>query len=165
MNKKIIGISVLIFVIGIFVWIAKPGLQNNGSPPPVSSNGVLVVEESNVYYFGTISMAAGKVNHIFKVKNTGSEAVTINKIYTSCMCTTATLLKGEKSFGPYGMVGHGFIPRVNQVINPDEEAAVEVVFDPAAHGPAGVGEIERVVTLENNVGSPIEIFFNALVTP
>src|SRR3989344_3072231 len=100
MNKKIIGISGLIFVIGIFVWIAKPGLQNNGSPPPVSSNGGLVVEESNVYYFGTISMAAGKVNHIFKVKNTGSEAVTINKIYTYCMCTTATLLKGEKSFGP-----------------------------------------------------------------
>ena len=42
---------------------------------------------------------------------------------------------------------------------------VEVVFDPTAHGPAGVGKIERVVTLENNSSSDLNIMFSAFVTP
>ena len=63
------------------------------------------------------------------------------------------------------MGGHGFIPSINETINPGEEASVEVVFDPKAHGPAGVGKIQRVVTIDNNAGSPMELSFSALVTP
>ena len=63
------------------------------------------------------------------------------------------------------MPGHGAIPRINQTINPNEEAVVEVVFDPAAHGPAGVGRIGRTVVIENNSGAPVELSFIALVTP
>ena len=81
------------------------------------------------------------------------------------MCTTASLIIGDKQFGPVGMPGHGAIPTINQTINANEEATVEVVFDPAAHGPAGVGRIERIVTLENNAGRPVVLQFAALVTP
>lgn len=81
------------------------------------------------------------------------------------MCTVATLgIRGER-FGPYGMPGHGFIPKIGQTINPNEEAIVEVVFDPAAHGPAGVGRIQRIITIENDSGQPLELQFTALVTP
>lgn len=110
-------------------------------------------------------MAAGKVEHSFKIKNAGAEPVIIAKMYTSCMCTTASLLKNGKQFGPYGMPGHGLIPKLNKLINPNEEAIVKIVFDPAAHGPAGVGKIQREITIENNTDQPLTLQFTALVTP
>src|SRR3989338_9291809 len=165
MSKAIIGIGIAVVVLGGLVWMARPGTQSNSIASPASSNGTLIVEEANNYDFGTISMAAGKVKHTFKIKNTSNEAVVISKMYTSCMCTTATLAIGSKQFGPFGMPGHGATPLINQTINPNEEASVEVVFDPAAHGPAGVGRIQRVVTLENNSGQQVELQFSAAVTP
>ncbi len=164
MNKTIISIAAVVFILGGLIWIARPSSQSKAAPP-LTSNGTLTVEETNDYNFGTISMAAGSVTHQFKIKNTGNEAVNIGKMYTSCMCTTALLIAGGKQFGPYGMPGHGFIPAIDQSINSGEEAIVEVVFDPAAHGPAGVGRIQRVVTMENNAGKPIEFQFTATVTP
>ena len=164
MNKTIIGITIGIVILGVLIWIARPDDQNTISAT-ASSNGSLTVEEASNYDFGSISMAAGKVKYQFKIKNTSAEAVTISKMYTSCMCTTAALMMNGKQFGPVGMPGHGAIPKINQTINPNEEAIVEVVFDPAAHGPAGVGRIQRSVTLENNAGKPIELMFAAMVTP
>lgn len=81
------------------------------------------------------------------------------------MCTTAVLVIDDKRSGPYGMPGHGFIPKINETMNVGEEATVEVIFDPAAHGPAGVGRIERKITIENNAGQSLELEFTALVTP
>lgn len=164
MNKTLIGISVGILVLGGLIWIARPDSQGN---PTISakSNGTLTIEEANNYDFGSISMAAGKVKHQFKIKNTSNEALVINKMYTSCMCTTAELMAGGKQFGPYGMPGHEAIPKIQGIVNPNEEATVEVVFDPAAHGPAGVGRIQRTITLENNAGQPVELSFSAIVTP
>ena len=163
MNKITIGVIVAILVLGGLIWIARPDSQSNTLS--TKSNGILAVEEANNYDFGTISMAAGKVNYQFKIKNTSGEAVTINKIYTSCMCTTAALTAGGKQFGPYGMPGHGAIPKIEGVVSPNDEAVVEVIFDPAAHGPAGVGRIQRTIILENNAGQPVELQFAAIVTP
>lgn len=163
MNKIILGIIVAAAALGGLVWLARPQSKSD-TVLSANSNGVLAVDEGS-FDFGSISMAAGTVAHRFKIRNTGSESVSIEKIYTSCMCTTAALEAGGKRFGPYGMPGHASIPSINQAINPNEEAVVEVVFDPAAHGPAGVGRIERVVVVENNAGKPIEFGFVAVVTP
>ena len=169
MQKNIIGVAIALIVLLGIVWIAKPNPQINKETASLSSspnsNGILSVEGSSDYDFGTVSMAKGDVKYLFKIKNTGTEAVVINKIYTSCMCTTATIDIGNKKFGPYGMPGHGFIPKINEALNPGEEADVEVTFDPKAHGPAGVGRIERVVSIENNTGQPLEFGFTATVTP
>ena len=165
MNKTIIGIIVSILVLGGLVLIARPDASGSGATLPAASNAALSVEEANNYDFGTISMAEGIVKHQFKVKNTGGEAVVINKIYTSCMCTTASLMMGGKQLGTYGMPGHVAVPRINQTMSPNEEAIIEVAFDPAAHGPAGVGRIQRTVTIENNAGQPVELIFSAMVTP
>ena len=164
MNKTIISITIGILVLGGLIWMARPDAESQ-SQAPTTSSGVLAVEESNAYDFGSISMAAGKVSRQFTIRNTGSETVTISKMYTSCMCTTATLITASGQFGPVGMPGHGVIPSINLKINPNDEAIVNVVFDPAAHGPAGVGRIQRIVTLENSAGAPIELQFSATVTP
>ena len=164
MNKTIIGTFIAISVLGGLIWIARPDAQGTSSTP-ASSNGTLTLEETSNYDFGTISMAAGKVTHQFKIKNTSSEAVIINKIYTSCMCTTAMLTIGDKQLGPYGMPGHEDIPRIDQMVNPNEEVTIDAVFDPSAHGPAGIGQIQRTITLENNAGQPVELSIAATVTP
>ena len=165
MTKIIISIGATIVALGGLVWIAQPNASGPAAPQIQASNGSLTVLEASRYDFGNISMAAGKVKYVFKIKNTGTEAVTINKMFTSCMCTSALLTVGERKIGPYGMPGHGFVPTINQVVQPAVEITVEAVFDPAAHGPAGVGQINRVITLENNAGAPVELQIAAFVTP
>lgn len=164
-NKIITGTVVAVLAFTGIIWFARPAAKNN-DPILVKIASAFTVEGGEKFDFGTISMAAGKVNHRFKIKNTANETVTINKMYTSCMCTTALLMaSGGKQFGPYGMPGHGFTPSIDQAINSNEEVSVEVVFDPAAHGPAGVGVIQRSVMLENSAGQPVELQFSATVTP
>lgn len=165
MNKNIItGIVVGLILFAGIVWVARPNGNNTGAVVQPSSNGVLEAAEQS-FDFGVISMAAGPVTHRFTVKNTGIDPVTVSKMYTSCMCTTSVLQKGDKRFGPYGMPGHGFIPKMNAQVGPGEEVLVDVTFDPAAHGPAGVGSISRVVILENNAGDNVELQISAEVTP
>lgn len=120
--------------------------------------------EKDSYDFGAISMAKGKVTKIFSAINNTSEIIVAKKLYTSCMCTKATLTKNDKTFGPFGMPAHGFIPEINENIEPGQEVQIEAVFDPAAHGPAGVGPIERKVVLETSDGQ-LEFNFKAQVTP
>lgn len=164
MNKTIIGIIIGVLVLVGLVWIAQPDGQNSNIVSETST-GMLAVADTSNHDFGTISMAEGNVSHTFKITNNSEGTVVINKLYTSCMCTTAKLFLSGKQFGPFSMPGHGAIPKVDQSINPGEEAEIEVVFDPQAHGPAGVGKIQRTITIENNAGQPIVLQFSAIVTP
>ncbi len=164
MSKNVIisivtGIGLLA---GLF-WIARPSAPEDSQATP-SGNGRLVVSEAS-FDFGSVSMANGTVHKIVAVKNEGPDAVTIGKISTSCMCTTATFEKDGQRYGPFGMPGHAYIPKINQRLGAGEQANVEIAFDPAAHGPAGVGRVDRSVYLENGAGRPLEIQFTATVTP
>ena len=161
-KNTILSIIVIIgFLIGL-IWISQSpkNLENNFS----SSGNVLSAQEL-LFDFGTISMAAGNVTHEFTINNSGTEPITIKRLYTSCMCTTASLITSQERIGPFGMPGHGFMPRLNETILSGEEAIIEVVFDPTAHGPAGIGLAERVVYVENNAGSPLQLKFKAMVKP
>lgn len=164
MQKIIFGIVIAVVVVGGLILVARPDSKNNTASISSGSPGTLNAEELS-FDFGTVSMANGNVSRSIKIKNTGVNSVVIGKMYTSCMCTVASLIKNGEKFGPFGMPGHGFVPAINESMNPDEEATVEIVFDPNAHGPAGVGRIQRVITIENNGGQPLELEFTALVTP
>lgn len=133
---------------------------------PARTGGTLVADELS-YDFGKISMKDGNVSKTFKVTNTGGEDVNVPSLYTSCMCTTAYILNvnGTKK-GPFGMPGHGaVVAKANEVIKAGETREIEVVYDPNAHGPAGVGLIERSVFLEDENKSVVEFKFRASVTP
>lgn len=119
------------------------------------------------YDFGRISMKNGLVEKTFAVTNTNSEDVFVEKITTSCMCTTAFITRADgEEKGPYGMVGHGAsVPKANETIKAGETRTVRVVFDPNAHGPAGVGLIERLVMLEDSTGGRLDLSISATVTP
>lgn len=166
-QKLVIGGMGTIVALVLLLWVAFPRTPATHPSGQVASEktigGLTASEES--YDFGSISMAKGKVSHTFSVKNTADEPIVIAKLSTSCMCTTATLAVNGTRKGPFGMPGHGIIPNINQSINPGKEAQVEVVFDPAAHGPSGVGRIDRLVYLESESGSKFQLGIRATVTP
>ena len=130
----------------------------------VSSSSALS-SDSTYYDFGSISMANGEVAYEFKVKNVTDQKVEIGKMYTSCMCTTAWFIKGDVSKGPFGMPGHGYVPPVYEQLGPGEEAAIKIIFDPNAHGPAGIGKIERSIYIESGDSKPLEMKISVNVIP
>ena len=164
MNFKTIIIGALAtfaLLFGGMYLMSRPQPQVSVNP---QATGQLTVAES-FYDFGSVSMAKGLVTHKFTLTNAGSVPATVTKMYTSCMCTKAKLTVADQSWGPIGMPGHTAIPNLSVQIEPGQTAEVEAVFDPAAHGPAGVGVIERQVTLELNGQSPLQLSFKAVVTP
>lgn len=117
------------------------------------------------YDFGTISMANGKVRHSYPLKNEGSEALNMDKVWTSCMCTIAEIKTQDgKIYGPFGMAGHGGNTSADIDIAPGQEFELTVEFDPNAHGPEATGPIQRVVYVKTNASKePLGLSFMANV--
>jgi len=165
-NKDIaISIGITLLALGGLAWLARPSPAHQNFAGVGAGQPDSLQAEEAAFDFGTVSMAAGNVSHTFVIRNAAADPITITKLYTSCMCTTGTLEVGGKRFGPYGMPGHGSIPRISEAIGAGEKADVEVVFDPAAHGPAGIGPIERVIYVERENGGPLELTIRAMVRP
>ncbi len=143
--------------------------QSNGPSTAGAANSELGPSPLSVaetfFDFGTVSMGKGTVTHTFTIKNTLANPVKLTRLYTSCMCTKATYRSVSTTMGPFGMQGHAFVPPLNVMLGSGETADIEAVFDPAAHGPAGVGQIARTVYLETESGAPVELNFKAMVTP
>lgn len=164
-TKKIILYSIFAIVIAGIGYLVVIGGENNENVASFSASALSVVEAS--YDFQTISMMDGNVTHEFKLHNEGEEPVIIEKVYTSCMCTEAKITDASgKTYGAYGMPGHGISPKTHIEIMPGESATVEAIFDPAAHGPSGVGLAQRSIYLEtNSATSPKqELKFQAMVS-
>ncbi|MBI5733442.1 MAG: DUF1573 domain-containing protein [Candidatus Kerfeldbacteria bacterium] len=155
-------VTFMVLVVGILIALSPPSAQSQNSKV---SNSALTAPEM-VYNFGTVSMAQGQVTKIFKTNNSTSSAITISKLYTSCMCTVATLVNKGRRVGPFGMEGHGGpIPTINEELLAGETAEIEVMFDPTAHGPAGVGSITRNILIETTDGKKLVFEIKAQVTP
>jgi hypothetical protein len=162
---KVVGIAALVIVgLAVIGWVKKPVSSHNQVANTQESSGVLTASEQN-HDFGAISMKNGNVSHDFAVTNNRQQPVTITKVYTSCMCTTAMVTSSDQTDGPFGMPGHGALPKISQELSPGEQATVAVTFDPNAHGPAGVGRISRVVYLETNTGDTLQLGIATIVTP
>lgn len=183
MNKQtIVSLIIIILGVGGLVWWSKTvdkakvdSVEIGGSHPAVlgAETGRLSAEET-LFDFGTISMKNGNVNKKFKVTNSGASDVNLTNISTSCMCTAAYLLRQDGSkIGPFGMPGHGgntSMPghgdgRAGEIIATGESRDIEVIYDPNAHGPAGVGMIDRSIYLEDENGQVLELRIKARVTP
>lgn len=103
------------------------------------------------YNAGTVSMKDGLVKYTYKIKNSGDKDLKINGIWTSCMCTAASLRVGDKKSPEFGMPGHqaNFVGW-SQTMSPGAEGELEVIFDPNAHGPEAVGEAVREIYISSN---------------
>ena len=165
MNTKTIltGAIVLLAIGGLFI----SGRVNQASSPGAASEVASALAAAETLYdFGTISMKNGNVEKMFEIMNPTDTDIALTSLTTSCMCTTAFIVKDGSRRGPFGMPGHGSsVPRANEVIPASGKLGVAVIFDPNAHGPAGVGTIDRFVYLEDETGGVLELEIKANVTP
>jgi len=178
-NKNIVisVVIVLVVIVGL-AWYASPNQNKNKEISTTSEKEIgntsnetasisALKADEKFYDFGEISMKNGDVSKTFKVTNSSNADIFIPSLTTSCMCTRAYMvqLDGSKK-GPFGMPGHGgAVPKVNETIRAGESRDIEVVFDPNAHGPAGVGRIDRFVYLEDSNGEKLQFEIKANVTP
>lgn len=163
MKKTVIfGAAIVLALAGLMVW----GRSSQTSEVPHDSGpiGSLKVSEQS-YDFGTIAMKDGLVNHVFRITNTSGKDIHIKKISTSCMCTNAYLESAKGKKGPFGMEGMGYLPPADETIPAGESRDITVVYDPNAHGPAGVGTIDRLVYLTDASGGTLQLEIKAVVTP
>jgi len=164
-----IAIVVLIFA-GLFVWSSagKGGTAASvqGAPGAASTSKSVLTAPEIFYDFGTISMKDGNVSREFKVTNSTGTDITVSTILTSCMCTSAFIVESDGSIkGPFKMPGMGYVPPANENIKAGESRVIRVVYDPNAHGPAGVGRVDRFITLTDTFGGTLQLEIQALVTP
>lgn len=101
-----------------------------------------------------VSIAKGKVETVFKVKNIGQSDLEIFGMETSCGCTTAILKVNGQQSPVFGMSGNPTDWSV--ILKPDQEAELVVVFDPGHHGPEGTGPATRSISVKSN--DPIDSF-------
>ena len=103
-NKSLIIAAVAVLGSLGLILITKPAPEVGGNFN--AQIGFAIMSEERSFDFGTISMASGDVSHEFKIRNEGNEAVKIDKMYTSCMCTAAYFVKDGGRIGPAAKEGH-----------------------------------------------------------
>jgi hypothetical protein len=111
-------------------------------------------------------MKNNEVTKDFIVSNPTNNDIVLPTLVTSCMCTKAYfVLPDGNTKGPFGMPGMGYVPSLNEKIGAGESRTIRVVYDPNAHGPAGVGSIDRFITLTDSTGRDLKLEIKAVVTP
>ncbi|MDP1707325.1 MAG: DUF1573 domain-containing protein [bacterium] len=169
MESKTIGIATLVFILIVllFAWgRAGTNFTPQGAPGATSIAQSSLIASETLYDFGTISMKNGLVNKEFTITNPTNLDIMATTVLTSCMCTLAYIVKENGDLkGPFGMPGMGYVPPANELIKAGESRVIRVIYDPNAHGPAGVGRIDRFITLTDASGGALQLEIKALVTP
>lgn len=159
-KSLVIFFSILILGGGITFLVIKSPAQslpsNQGGSPKIE----IIPQE---YDLGNVSIKDGLIKKTFEIKNIGSGDLKISDIWTSCHCTTAILKVGSKESPKFDMEHSSFW---SQNISPGQTAYLEVIFDPAFHGPLGIGSAVRIVYLSTNdsENKQSEILLNVNVT-
>jgi len=103
--------------------------------------------EADKYDFGIVKLT-DMVSHDFLIKNTGSLPLEIQRLSTSCGCTSAEMLDDIKT------------------IAPGNSAKIRVSFDPSVHKDnPDLGDIKRIVYIKTNdsINPEVEIEISANV--
>lgn len=160
---KITGVILIVLAFMLVGWF----LQKSDLKDTNVGGDSLLTTKTTFFDFGEISMAKGKVSTAFEISNPTDDNIKINKISTSCACTVAYFINKNLKKGPFGMPGHGGLveQKINEIIKPGENRIIEVVFDPAAHGPAGIGVIDRSTYVTDSQGRVLQLETKANVIP
>ena len=167
-KSTLIALLICFAIIGLLLWgYSKTTIIKGDSRNPLQANlsQSLLTAIETIYDFGEISMKDGNVNKEFTITNSTDKDINLKTVVTSCMCTSAFIIGQGYEKGPFKMPGMGYVPPANEIIKAGESIKIKVVYDPNAHGPAGVGPIDRFVYLSDSEGGKIELEIKALVKP
>jgi hypothetical protein len=151
----IIGFTVLM-IVGLAFWQGgKEDVPSSNTQSLGQVAGVQVNPEN--YDLGNVPINGGLVTKEYELKNDTESTIKLGNVVTSCMCTQAKVTIGDKESRFFGMEHPGDRnPSLGYEINPGEKALVTVNFDPAAHGPQGIGPFDRVVEITFNDPSGVK---------
>jgi len=153
-SKILIGIIIATFVL-IGGGVVLLGGKSTATSEVVSE--VLGIEANPTFYdLGDVGINGGIVTKEYAIKNTSGATIKLKKIATSCMCTTAQVVINGQSSPAFGM--HAKSSWSGEVL-PGQSVDLVVVFDPAFHGPSGVGAITRIVTVDTNDSKNSQLSF------
>lgn len=146
------SLVILVLIVGFKV------LSSSATEVAPVVDGELTVSESS-WELGDVRMSDGMNTKSVSLTNETSTPVTLTKLETSCMCTTAQIVHADGSeSGLKGMPGHsGGSAILSETIQPGETATLLVNFDPNAHGPEATGAITRNVMMMTNSQAQPEI--------
>ncbi len=99
-------------------------------------NRPIVAISLDSFDFGDISQKEGIKSTLFELKNEGKSDLIINRLDSSCGCTSASIVYQDKEGPIFSMSGHG----ANQAtkgwqvtISPGDTAQLKVYYDPDVH--------------------------------
>lgn len=147
MDKKII-IGLIVFTL-LIVGGGMYFLSSTSSAPAqvtASQNAKAQVVE-RTFDWGNIPYSGGNATKTFTIKNIGSDPLRLSGVKTSCTCTKAQVVIDGKTSPYFSM--HSESAWIGEVA-PGKEAQLLVIFDPAFHGPSGVGLVERLISVNTN---------------
>ena len=131
-------------ILGLGVWLlSQPA---GGAVVEKSDQAKAEAAELN-YDWGEIKINGGNAEKSFMIKNSGSGQLKLLDVSTSCMCTTAQVIIDGKLSPLFKM--HQKSAWIGEV-QPGKEAELKVIFDPAFHGPSGVGAMTRQIEVSTN---------------
>lgn len=116
-------------------------------PQVAPSKGAEVQVSETAFDWGEIPIDGGNVEKEFEIKNAGSQPLTLFNIKTSCMCTTAQVISDKEASPFFGMHEQS---DYKITVAAGETARLKVVFDPAYHGPEGIGPVTRQISVSTN---------------
>lgn len=147
----VIGTIILIGGLAYIMTRSSTGRGNRFIPNTPEQN--LEASPSGVMDLGSVAYGGGIVSKSFDVTNTLDKTIKLRKITTSCMCTTAKFVVDGRESKFYGMEMSGDLnPFIDYDLPAGATAKVVFDFDPAAHGPEGIGPFNRVITLFFDTG-------------
>jgi hypothetical protein len=148
MEKKIIIIGTIVTVIILAIGMVWMSSTNVVAPQvSASQNAKAYTISPTSADWGQIPMFKGDVIKVFTIKNIGTDTLKLFNLKTSCHCTKAFATINGVDSPRFGM--EGISDWVGEVA-PGKQAKLTVDFDPAYHGPDGVGPITRYISVQTN---------------
>lgn len=155
-DKKFIIITALLTLVIMFGGITLLSSSSSSPQTSVTQNAKAETIEATSFDWGNIPINGGSVSKSFTIKNTGTEALKLFNVKTSCHCTVANVTIDGKTSENFGMSG---ISSWIGEVKPGKVAKLTGVFDPAFHGPQGIGPVTRFVSVETNARGNEKITF------
>lgn len=157
MNEKKILVSLVVATLLLIGGGAFFLMKTMTAEPISASESVKVAAVERNFDWGEIRINGGNATKTFLIKNDGTDNLKLYNIKTSCTCTKAQVeIEGVKS--PLFSM-HSTSSWRGEVL-PGREAKLTVIFDPAFHGPSGIGPITRLVSVDTNDPRNLKLEFN-----
>ena len=98
-------------------------------------NRPIISLSSESFDFGDVSQKNGVVSTLFEIKNEGKQDLIIDKLDSSCGCTSASVVFQGAEGPRFAMAGHGIESPSDwkAVIPPGQSGQLKIYYDPSVH--------------------------------